>query len=55
MKILLIISNNLFYRNYLNRYVLEDLKKYAEVKILGNKVDANDSKNLFDFYKYIFF
>lgn len=49
MKILLIISNNLFYRNYLNRYVLEDLKKYAEVKILGNKVDANDSKNLFDF------
>ena len=49
MKIILIISNNLFYRNYLNNYVLDDLKKYAEVKILGNKNGIIDTKNLFDF------
>ena len=48
MKIILIISQNQFYRNYLNHYVLDDLKKYADVKILGNK-DADDTKNLFDF------
>ena len=48
MKIILVISNSLFYRNYLNHHVLDDLKKYADVKILGNK-DHNDTKNLFDF------
>ena len=48
MKIILIISQNQFYRNYLNHYVLDDLKKYADVKILGKK-DADDTKNLFDF------
>ena len=48
MKILLVISNNIFYRNYLNRYVLDDLKKYADIKIIGNKKAVNDTKNLVD-------
>ena len=44
MKILMIISNKLFLRNYLNKYVLDDLKKIADVKIIVNKKEINDKK-----------
>ncbi len=50
MKIILIISNNLFYRNYLNKYVLDDLKKYANLKILANKKDVKDTNKLVDIW-----
>ena len=40
MKILMIISNKLFLRNYLNKYVLDDLKKIADVKIIVNKKES---------------
>ena len=40
----MIISNKLFLRNYLNKYVLDDLKKIADVKIIVNKKEINDKK-----------
>tara|TARA_Y100000389_G_scaffold204053_1_gene254714 strand:- start:6540 stop:7865 length:1326 start_codon:yes stop_codon:yes gene_type:complete len=50
MKILLIISNNLFYRNYLNKFLLDDLKKYYDLKVLANKNGVEDSHNLIDIW-----
>ena len=48
MKITLIISNNIFYRNYINHFVIDELKKISDLKIIGsNKVI--DKKKKIDF------
>lgn len=49
MKIILIISNNIFYRNYINRFVLNDLNKISELKIIGNE-NVIDKKNKINFF-----
>ena len=42
----MVISNKSFLRNYLNKYVLDDLKKIADVKIIVNAKEINDKKYL---------
>lgn len=52
MKILLIISNNYFYNNYLSDDILEELKKLSSIKIISNQELVNDKKKLVtDFIK----
>ena len=43
MKITLIISNNTFYRNYINRFVIDELKQISNLKIISNN-DVIDKK-----------
>lgn len=49
MKIILIITNNIFYRNYINRFVLNGLNKISELKIIGNE-NVIDKKNKINFF-----
>ena len=48
MKITLIISNNTFYRNYINRFVIDELKQISNLKIISNN-DVIDKKKKIDF------
>ena len=46
MKITLIISNNIFYRNYINHFVIDELKKISDLKIIGSNKVIDKKKKL---------